>query len=107
MNKSKEIYKLHAEFCKTLSNPIRLEILNAIRDEEKTVGEITNSLGIRQSTVSQHLALLRLRGVVATRKEGLNVYYKIIDPKIIKACDLLREVLIKKLARSERLVSSL
>ena len=94
----KRIFQMHAEICKTLSNPIRLEILSKLRDGKKSVNEIASLTAVRQSTVSQHLAVLRQRGVVSTRREGINVYYDVANPKITKACDLMREVLFENIA---------
>ena len=89
---------MHAEICKTLSNPIRLEILSNLRDGKKSVNEIASLTVVRQSTVSQHLAVLRQRGVVSTKREGINVYYDVANPKITRACDLMREVLFEHIA---------
>lgn len=97
------IFQLHAELCKTLSNPIRLEILNLLRDEEKSVGELADLIGIRQTTISQHLALLRQRRVVFTRKEGASIYYSVANPRFIEACDMIREVLFEQLTEMEKL----
>jgi len=97
---------LHAELCKTLSNPIRLEILNFLRDGEKSVGQLASVTGVRQATVSQHLAVLRQRGVVATRKEGANIFYAIANPKIVEACDIIRQVLFEQLAEMEKLAKA-
>jgi ArsR family transcriptional regulator len=94
----KRIFQLHAEICKTLSNPIRLEILSLLRDQKKSVNEIAALTGVRQATISQHLAVLRQRGVVSTRREGINVYYDVANPKITRACDLMREVLFEHIA---------
>lgn len=99
----KKIYRMHAEVCKTLSNPIRLELLSLLRDKERSVGELTALVGIRQATVSQHLAVLRQKGVVLTRKDGANIFYKVANPKIIVACDTIREVLFEQLAEMEKL----
>jgi ArsR family transcriptional regulator len=94
----KRIFQMHAEICKTFSNPIRLEILSKLRDGKKSVNEITSLTGVRQATVSQHLAVLRQRGVVSARREGINVYYDVANPKITRACDLMREVLFEHIA---------
>jgi len=99
----RRIYQLHAELCKTFSNPIRSEIINLLRDGEKSVGEFATLTNVRQATVSQHLAVLRQRGVVITRKESANIYYHISNPKLIKACDLIREVLFEQMAEMEKL----
>ena len=102
----RRIYRLHAELCKTLSNPTRLEILNLLRDGEKSVGELAATTGVRQANVSQHLAVLRQRGVVATRKDGANIFYTIANPKIVEACDIIREVLFEQLAEMEKLAKA-
>ena len=69
MNASdKKVYQLHAELCKTLANPIRLEFLSLLRDGRKSVRELAALAGVRQATVSQHLAVLRQSGVVSTKK---------------------------------------
>jgi DNA-binding transcriptional ArsR family regulator len=56
-----------------------------------------------QANISQHLTVLRQNGVVETRREGANIYYKIANPKILQACDLMREVLLEKLSESKKL----
>jgi ArsR family transcriptional regulator len=101
---NKEIFELHAEICKTFANPKRLEILNLLRNGEKTVGELAELAEIPQANLSQHLAMLRQRRVVTTRREGVTIYYKIANPKIIKACDLMREVLFEQIEDAEKLV---
>ena len=89
----KNFYNLHADICKTISNPNRQAILDTIRDKEMTVTELVNITGISQANLSQHLAILRSKGVVNTRMEGNNIYYSISNLKIIQAYDLISEVL--------------
>ena len=101
-----KIYRIHAELCKTLANPIRLEILNLLRGGERSVNELTDLTGYAQATVSQHLALLRQRGVVSARKKGTNVYYEIGNPKITQACDIIRGVLFQQITDMEKLTRS-
>ena len=79
----------NAKTYKLLGNEKRLEILNNIKYEEKSVEELVKILGVSKANVSQHLALLRLAGIVTARREGLNVYYKIVDPEIIRPCVIL------------------
>src|SRR3972149_2636358 len=97
------VFQLHAEICKTLSNSTRLMILNSLRDGEKSVNELAELVGAQQANVSQHLAVLRQRGVVATRKHGANIYYSVANPKIIQACDMIREVLFEQLTKTREL----
>ena len=91
--KKENFYNLHAEMCKTISNPRRQAILDTIRDGEMTVSELINKTSISQANLSQHLAILRSKGVVNTRRDGNNVYYSLSNLKIIEAYDLISEVL--------------
>ncbi|MEW5941036.1 MAG: metalloregulator ArsR/SmtB family transcription factor [Chloroflexota bacterium] len=91
----RQLYELHASICQTLSNPKRLEIIDRLRNGELSVGELAEALEISQANLSQHLSLMRQKGIVTSRREGLNVYYSLSNTKIIKACDLMRQVLLE------------
>jgi ArsR family transcriptional regulator len=106
MNKNMEekIFQMHAEVCKSMANPTRLKIMNLLREGEKSVEELKRRLGLNKANLSQHLAVLRQRKIVTARKAGLNVYYSVANPKMIKACDILREVLFEQLQEGDRLV---
>src|SRR3989338_7906838 len=95
---------LHAEVCKAMANPTRLKILDALRQGEQSVQALAKSLQVRKANLSQHLAILRQRGIVATRREGLNIYYRCANPKMLKACEILRAVLLEQLAEGGRLI---
>jgi len=100
----KQVFNMHAEVCKTLANPKRLEIIYALKEGELSVGELVKRLGISKANVSQHLAVLRQRRVVTARREGVNIYYRISNPKIVKACALMREVLVEQLTEEGKAV---
>jgi ArsR family transcriptional regulator, virulence genes transcriptional regulator len=102
-----QLFKHQADICKTLADPKRLMILHELRDSEASVGQLVSSLGLPQSNVSQHLAILRERGIVTTRREGTTIYYSLANPKIGEACDLVREVLADQLSQNQALVKSL
>lgn len=89
---SKETYRKNAELYKVMANAKRLEILNTIRDKEVTVNELSKVLGTRKSNTSQHLAYLRLVGLVVTRRQGKNIFYKISDPMIVEPCRIFKEL---------------
>ena len=88
-----EIRELHERVCKAIADPKRLLIITTLREGELSVGEIAESLGLTQSNASQHLAVLRDRGVVDTRRVGTTVYYSLHSFKILQAIDLMREFL--------------
>ena len=100
----KELFKLHAEICKTLANTKRLEIIYALKDGEKSSGELTGELGIPRANASQHLSVLRGCGVVRSRRAGVNVLYSIANPKIVMACALMRDVLTEQMEERRRLL---
>lgn len=88
----KEAYRKNAIVYKILANPKRLEILNMLKIRELSVEEMIQSLKLPKANISQHLALLRHNGLVETRREGLNVYYSIIDPRIVEPCKILHQL---------------
>ncbi len=104
-----EIRVLYERVCKAIADPKRLLILNALRDAELNVGDIAEVLRISQSNASQHLAILRDRGIVTTRRAGTTVYYSLRSPKILEAIDLMREFALEDPtpALTERRVTSI
>ncbi len=105
MRKSgKTIFELQAEVCKTLASPKRLEIINALKPGEKTVSELVSLLGIPKANVSQHLSMMRGKGILRSRREGVNIFYSIANLKVVSACTLMREVLMEQTKERNRLI---
>ena len=102
-----EIFRLHADVCKTLSHAKRLEILSILRDGEVSAGEIVRLMRISKANVSQHLSIMRKAGILITRREGANVYYRISNGKVTKACDLMREVLIEHHSQTNKILKNI
>lgn len=73
---------LVAKYFRTLGDPTRLRILELISEQERSVGEIVETLELQQSKVSNHLACLRWCGFVSTRREHRTVYYRAADPRV-------------------------
>ena len=90
----KEILEFHSEFCKTFSSSKRLEILCMLKEGELTVTDMTKKLGVPKANVSQHLALMRMRGILKTRRDGINIYYMIANKRIAQACSLMQGALV-------------
>ncbi len=101
----KAIFEMQAEICKTLTNPKRIEILNSLRNEEKTVTELVDALGASKANVSQHLAVMRHKGILTTRRDGVNIYYRVSNPKVIEACSLMKEVLFEQQTAKKKSVT--
>ena len=101
------LYKIHAEMCKVFSNPTRLEILNLLRDKELSVTELIKKTKLSQANISQHLSIMKSKGIVTSSRNGKNIYYKLTNQKIIKAFDIIREVLTERLKENGRIVKEL
>lgn len=86
------VYLRNAKIYKVLSNPVRLEILNVIRNNEACVEDLSQVLKLRKANISQQLALLRYVGLVKSRKEGQRVYYHIAHPNIVEPCCILKDL---------------
>jgi len=73
---------------KTLAEPMRLRVLHALRRGEQTVSDLLTIVGANQANLSKHLGVLHREGLVARRKDGLHVYYRIADPTVFRICDV-------------------
>lgn len=101
------VFELQADICQTLANPKRLQIVHLLKGVELSVTEIVNAMAIPKANASQHLSLMRQKGLVVSRREGTSVYYRLSSPKITEACALMREVLLTLLAGQETLARSI
>lgn len=93
---AEEIYQLHARVCRAIADGKRLLLINELRDGPRTVSELVAALEIPQANASQHLAVLRDRGIVTARRSGSNIYYALTSSKVIEAVDLLYEFMAER-----------
>src|SRR3972149_5376593 len=100
----RELYRVHADMCKVFSHPTRLEILNALREDEMSVSNLARRLKVAIGNLSQHLNMMKQRRVLMSCKEGNVVYYRLANPKMLKAFDLIREILLEQMQRQSVLV---
>jgi DNA-binding transcriptional ArsR family regulator len=77
---------------KAMSHPLRLKILCTLGENEISVQDIVEQVGTSQSNISQHLAILRDKGILASRKDANRVYYKVGDQRTLKLIGMMREV---------------
>jgi ArsR family transcriptional regulator len=101
------IYKLHAEVCKALGNPLRIEIIDLLQNNELCFSDILAETGGLKSTLSQHLSVMVSKGILHQHKEGQNVYFKLSSPKVAKACGLMREVLMDYLKKHKTILEKM
>jgi ArsR family transcriptional regulator len=96
-----------ADFFKALAHPLRIQILDSLREGERGVGELRDLLGVETPNVSQQLAILRGKGLVTARKDGNNVYYRVADPAIFRLLDTAKEIFNAQLVGVQGMLASL
>lgn len=102
--KDKTVYYLQANICKALAHPLRMEVVDRLKDGELNFGELCEAVGCGKSNLSQHLSSMVGKGVLAQRKEGLNVYYRLSSDTVAAACDTVRAVLVGQLEKGRALL---
>ena len=100
-----EITQIEANFCAALSDPIRLLILYTLNESPRNVTELSTELELNQPTTSRHLKILRERGLVETLRSGTTITYRLSDPRLIQALDLLRSIMRERLAYQASLIN--
>ncbi len=81
--------------------------MNLLRNQELSVTELIERIKLTQANISQHLSIMKSRGIVTSKRDGKNVYYKLENPRIIKAFDIIREILAERLMKNKRIVEKL
>src|SRR5215468_10687344 len=89
---SEQLLQFKSEFFKALANPLRIRILDELRNGELTVTELRLRLGVEPTNISQQLAILKAKNSVSGRKQGSNMYYSCRDPAIFRLLDVAREI---------------
>ncbi len=102
---ARDIFDLHAEFCKVFSEPKRLRIMWVLQNGERSVSELAEELGLTLSNASQHLRMMYDRGAVTYRREGKAIYYRIANDKFIHGCLKIREGLLEQLVSKSQVLS--
>ena len=105
--RSHPVYLLKAEFFRVLGHPVRVRILELLREGERSVGELQAALELDSSGTSQHLGALRKQGLLETRREGTSVFYRVKDPRAFQLLEVARQILTSNLAESQALLGEL
>ena len=103
----KRYYELHASMCKSLANPKRLQILDLLRHGEMSVSKIAEEMDVREANVSQHLAYMRQKGILSTRRDGVTIYYRLTNPKVMQAYDIMTELLYEQILANAKLLEEI
>jgi len=101
------VFEIKARLFRVLGHPVRVRILELLREGERAVGSMQSELGLDSGATSQHLAALRGVGVVETRREGTSVLYRIDDPGVFELLDAGRAIITRRLTDQQRLLEAL
>ena len=104
---NRDIVKMQSDICKTFSNPYRMHIVKLLCIKEMSAAELLQETGITKGNLSQHMSVLVGKGAVASRRQGVNVYYSLTDKKIGQACGLMQEVVVNIIRRNNKLISKI
>jgi ArsR family transcriptional regulator len=105
--REEQLYRMQADLCQALADPTRLKLLTLLGERPRAVKDLVEATGERQAKISQHLAIMRQRGIVNTQRAGTEVHYSLADSRILEACHITREVLLQRLTRHASLASPL
>ena len=98
------IYALKAEFFRALGHPVRIRVLQLLRDGERTVGALQEVLGLDSGGTSQQLAALRKQGLIEGRRVGTSVFYRVKDPRTLELLELAKAIIVSNLEESRALL---
>jgi len=101
------IYELHADVCKALAHPLRIQVIDILQDKEFCFTDILDITGGLKSNLSQHLTVMTSKGILKVRRQGQCNYYSLTSEKVAQACQFMREVLIENLTRKKELLATI
>lgn len=104
---SKKIFELHADVCKALGHPLRIEVIDLLQNKELCFTDILEITGGLKSNLSQHLSVMTKKGILKTRRDGQCIYFSLSSKKVAQACRLMREVLIESLKKQKDLLEKM
>ena len=98
------VFERQAQICKAFANPLRLRILDRISRAECSASDLQDFLEISKANLSQHIAILKAAGVIASRRDGKQLHYSLAIPEVKEACQLIRKVLHAQLDGARKLL---
>jgi len=101
------VFKIKADFLKSLAHPLRLQVIEYLKKKEASVGEMVKAIGVEQSGLSKHLSILRMAGILSSRQEKAVVFYSVRDSDIFHVLRPISEILRKKLKESQGVLEHL
>ena len=105
--KNQSLKEFKAGIFQALAHPTRVAIAEVLREGELSAGTILERLGLEQANVSQHLAVMRAKGVVSNRKEGNQVFYSLRHPMLVEVLDIMRQYFLQQLSEANEMLQAI
>ncbi|MCC6695462.1 MAG: winged helix-turn-helix transcriptional regulator [Candidatus Hydrogenedentes bacterium] len=105
--KNQSLKEFKAGIFQALAHPTRVAIAEILRDGELSAGAILEQLGLEQANVSQHLAVMRAKGVVSNRKEGNQVFYSLRHPMLVDVLNIMRQYFLQQLSEASEMLQAI
>jgi ArsR family transcriptional regulator len=102
-----KIFQMQCEICKALAHPLRMAIVDRLEDKEVGAADLIADLGMSKANLSKHMSLLMHAGIVESRRDGRQIFYRLTDPEIREACAIMSSVLYRRLKRGDKLASAI
>jgi len=102
-----KIFQMQCDICKALGHPLRLAIVDRLKQGETAAADLIADLEISKANLSKHMALLAHGGIIDSRRDGRQIFYRLLDPEIYEACSIMRSVLYRRLKQGEKLASAI
>lgn len=103
----KRIFELHADTCKALGHPLRIEVIDILQNRELCFSDILEKTGGLKSNLSQHLSVMVKKGILKTKRDGQCTYFSLSSYKVARACRLMREVLVENLVKQKEILENI
>jgi DNA-binding transcriptional ArsR family regulator len=107
MTNGKDRFIRQAEFCKFMANSKRIEIISILKENEMCVEDIASKMGINIPNVSQHLSVMKSKGIVISRRKGVKIFYRLTSAKISQACMFMEELMNEEFIRTRQVQGSI
>ena len=104
---SQELRRFKADIFQALAHPTRIAMIESLRHGEMSAGQLIEKLGLEQANASQHFAVLRVKQIVTSRKEGNQVFYSLRDPILIQVLDILKRYFYSQLSQTTSMLKEI
>ena len=103
----RRIFELQCQICKAMAHPLRLEIVDLMQEDEVSAAALLADIGTSKANLSKHMTQLVQAGIADQRRDGRQVFYRLTHPEIHEACNIMRNILIRRIRKEEQLAAKL